>query len=227
MALIHSPSLVTNGLVLCLDAANVKSYPGSGTTWTDLSSSQNTGTLVSSPVYDAVTNGGVFTFNGTSHCSLVQDLVPSGSRTITVAFKTNDITNRIGVISCRDGSGGWFITLNRAGSGNFTYSLNNVPTNNDLNAAGFISQTNTWYIITVVHDASINIGTIYSNGTSIASNVLGTILPITSLSSFVAREVNSPSTMNGQIAYALTYNRALTAAEVTQNFNALRGRFGL
>jgi hypothetical protein len=51
MSLIHSPRIVTDGLVLCLDAGNPKSYTGSGTTWTDLSGNGNNGTLTNSPTY--------------------------------------------------------------------------------------------------------------------------------------------------------------------------------
>ena len=65
MGLAHSPSLVMNGLTLCLDAGNTKSYPGSGTTWTDLSGKGNTGTLVNTPTYSGV-NGGTLSFNGSS-----------------------------------------------------------------------------------------------------------------------------------------------------------------
>ena len=63
MALSHSPSIVTNGLVLCLDAANSKSYPGSGTTWTDLSGRGNNGTLVNGVGYNSG-NLGSLVFDG-------------------------------------------------------------------------------------------------------------------------------------------------------------------
>ena len=63
MALNHSPSIVTNGLVLCLDAANTKSYPGSGTTWTDISGNGTSGTLTNGPVFNSA-NLGYFVFDG-------------------------------------------------------------------------------------------------------------------------------------------------------------------
>ena len=63
MATRYSPAIVTSGLVLCLDAANRKSYPGSGTTWTDLSGNGNNGTLIDSPTFN--TDGiGSLSFNG-------------------------------------------------------------------------------------------------------------------------------------------------------------------
>ena len=65
MSLFHSPSLVTSGLVLCLDAGNPKSYPGSGTTWTDLSGRGNHGTLVNGPTFNSA-NGGSIVFDGSN-----------------------------------------------------------------------------------------------------------------------------------------------------------------
>ena len=62
MGLAHSPKIVTNGLVLCLDAGNTKSYPGSGTAWTDLSGRGNNGTLTNGPTYSS-TNGGSVVFD--------------------------------------------------------------------------------------------------------------------------------------------------------------------
>ena len=72
MGLSHSPKIVTNGLVLCLDAGNTKSYPGSGTAWNNLSSTSNNGTLTNGPTYDS-TNGGSLIFDGTN------DYIQSGS----------------------------------------------------------------------------------------------------------------------------------------------------
>ena len=66
MALAHSPKIITDGLVLCLDAGNTKSYPGSGTTWTDLSGNGNNGTLTNMDGANLDSaNGGSFTFDGT------------------------------------------------------------------------------------------------------------------------------------------------------------------
>ena len=64
MAIFYNPRTITDGLVLCLDAANRKSYPGSGTTWTDLSGRGNTGTLTNGPTYSSA-NGGSIVFDGT------------------------------------------------------------------------------------------------------------------------------------------------------------------
>ena len=64
MSLHHYPKIVTNGLVLCLDAANPSSYPGTGTTWNDLIGNTNS-TLVNGPTYSS-SNAGIITFDGTN-----------------------------------------------------------------------------------------------------------------------------------------------------------------
>ena len=64
MGLAHSPRIVTDGLVLCLDAASKRSYPGTGTVWADLKGGNN-GTLTNGPTFDAG-NGGSLTFDGTN-----------------------------------------------------------------------------------------------------------------------------------------------------------------
>ena len=63
MSLSHSPSLITSGLILCLDAANLRSYPGSGTTWSDLSGNGLNATISNSPTY-TTSNGGILTYSG-------------------------------------------------------------------------------------------------------------------------------------------------------------------
>ena len=219
--------IIDSSVVLWLDPAQPTSYPGTGTTWVDLSTSNNTGTLTSASTFDRIEGAGSFNFAITNYVTLATSLVPSGSRTIVMAFKTTDITTRAGVISTRDGAGGWFVCLNRAGGGNFTYSLNNVPANNDLQATNVITQTNTWYIAVITHDDVSDVGKIYINGNLIVSATMGEILPVGSLNSYVGREINSGNNFPGWIGSVIVYNRALTEDEATQNFNALRRRYGI
>lgn len=79
-----------NGLVLCLDAGNTKSYPGSGTTWTDLSGRGNTGTLTNGPTYSSA-NGGSIVFDGTNdYVSTNYTQTSVTGYTIDVWFKSTD-----------------------------------------------------------------------------------------------------------------------------------------
>ena len=96
MSLYHNPNMVTNGLVLCLDAGNTKSYPNTGTTWTDLSGNSNTGTLTNGPTfnsYEARTNGVANTTSGwgTLNCTLTPNsaVSPDGTTNATTITSTS------------------------------------------------------------------------------------------------------------------------------------------
>ena len=73
MAFSFSPRIVTDGLVLYLDAANQRSYPGSGTTWSDISRGGNNGTLVNGPTFDPG-NGGSIVFDGVDDYVSIPDI---------------------------------------------------------------------------------------------------------------------------------------------------------
>jgi hypothetical protein len=91
MGLSHSPSIITQNLVLCLDAANPKSYPGSGTTWTDLSGNGNTGTLVNGVGYNSG-NLGSLSFDGVNDYVNYIILNSSASATTIGTVTPDDIT---------------------------------------------------------------------------------------------------------------------------------------
>ena len=82
MGLFHSPKIVTDGLVLALDAANPKSYPGSGTTWTDMSENSHNATLHS--VTHSSANGGVFVLGGSSSSFIDNNTINLASSNFTV-----------------------------------------------------------------------------------------------------------------------------------------------
>jgi hypothetical protein len=82
----YSPKIVTDGLVLYLDAANSKSYPGSGTTWGDLSRSQNNGALVNGPTFSSANNG-ILTFNGSNQSANMSAAAGTfGTGDFTISF---------------------------------------------------------------------------------------------------------------------------------------------
>jgi hypothetical protein len=96
MALSHSPRIVTDGLVLCLDAANKRSYPGAGTTWIDLTANKNNGTLVNGPTFDSA-NGGSIVFDGTNDrvdCGATNAIIGNNPAAVSLItwFKTDNNT---------------------------------------------------------------------------------------------------------------------------------------
>jgi hypothetical protein len=210
-------NIIRNGLVLSLDAASKNSYPGSGTTWTDLSGNNNNGTLVNSPTFNSA-NFGNFTFNGSTNYIDLGN--PSSLNvlnfTIAVWAKSNTFTNYQNLIFKGDGTAGQYgIAIDS--SGVWTIQPNTVFISGD------IILINTWNYFVGTYDGT-NI-TAYRNSLqktqySIAQTNRG------SLVSIGADTVNSRY-FNGSIGSAQIYNRALTATEVLQNYNATKSRFNL
>jgi len=88
MAIHRGPKIITNGLILCLDAASTKSYPGSGTTWFDRSGNGNNGVLTNGPTFSS-TNGGSIVFDGTNDYVQVAGSVTISTGTFIAWVKRN------------------------------------------------------------------------------------------------------------------------------------------
>lgn len=231
MSLNHSPKIVTDGLVLCLDAASRKSYPGSGTTWFDRSGNGNHGTLTNGPTFSSA-NGGSIVFDGVDDIVLVPNnstINPSSAITVSAFFKISSYISNYAPI---------FFKQNNYTSGYEQYALGLsntsiffVVTGADRNQK--IVYSNLDYRNMFVHmvgvcDTISDDMKLYVNG-----NLIGTI-PFTStfdISTNALRIGAMPSVYtgftNGNIYNVSMYNRALSAAEIRQNFNATRGRYNL
>ena len=217
--LAHNPSIVLNGLVLYLDAANIKSYPGSGTTWTDLSGRGNTGTLTNGPTYSSA-NGGSLVFDGVD--DYVSGSIPTiNSWSMTLWYRSTDITSNpvfypfSGTPATGLGFGGTFgVTTN-----NRWYFLDGT---NALSSANTAVTTNIWYYLVVTKSSTTY--NLYTNG-SLSLTTTGVDVSLTQYN--LGRRGDAVWYSKGNIAQASIYNRALSAAEVSQNFNALRGRYGI
>jgi hypothetical protein len=216
--------VVTTGLQLYLDAGNASSYPGSGTTWTDLSDNSRNGTLTNGPTYSG-TNGGSIVFDGSN------DYVQcTGSLTVTAATFVTWIR--------RNGSQGTYdgILFSR-GTTNTTgmnfYTSNQLGYHwNDSSAtynwsSGLTIPDATWCMIAVsVTSTAATAYLCQTGGTTTATNT------VNHSSSFLddiklARDEASSRYFNGNIAIAQLYNIALSAGQVSQNFEANRARFGV
>ena len=224
VTVVDLPTIVTSGLQLYLDAGNTSSYPGTGTNWTDLSGNGRHGTLTSGPTYSA-TNRGSIVFDGSD------DFVQcSGSLTVTAA--TFVIWLR------RNGSQGSFDGIMYSRSTNATgisffgttnkisYTWNNAV-NTYTWDSGLTIPDLTWCMVAVsVTSTSATAYLCQSSGITSATNTVShtsTVLDDVKL----AQDDLGGRFFNGRISVAMIYDRALSADEITQNFNALRGRFGL
>lgn len=227
MSISYNSNITTNGLVLCLDAGNPRSYPGTGTSWRDVSGQGNNTTLVNGITYNS-TNLGTLTFDGVD--DYVDFFAPNLGTTTTV-----EIWSRVGSFSGAMLFGWLYYDVYCTG-GLMGYNTANSDVYG-LSAATVTSLglLNNWkqYVFEMRSDVPYTNNKIYINGEAQAlSQQLGTELAGN-------RGFNSG---NGRIAgwradnsYRMpmtcssfkVYNRALTADEVAQNFNATRGRYGI
>jgi hypothetical protein len=224
MGVFAGPEIVENGLVLALDAGNTKSYPGSGTTWTDLSGRGNNGTLTNGPTYSS-SNGGSIVFNGTNYAT-----APSGSSfQFTGDFSIEEWiypTTISGIHVIFDTrSGGAPVT----GIAIYVSSSGNLILYNGTTA--YITSSSTLSINNWYHCCISRIGSttrMYINSNSVGStNTLPTSL--TDGNCIIAKTNEASSNyFIGRIPLVKVYkNRGLTASEIQQNYIATKGRYGL
>jgi hypothetical protein len=215
----------TNGLQLWLDAGNLDSYPGTGTTWYDLSSQGNHMTLVNGPIYNQ-TNGGVIIFDG------IDDYAQRILSNCSTSFKTMTEYTVVSVFQSLDPTTDWNClwgfgdgdgnvdNWQQAGSRYFGSDNQYLYTTVDLYTAGI----NMWAQTFTSGDNKI-----YRNNTLNTSNAATTITnPSTAAGFVIATNSNGfgyPTKMNMNLM--LIYNRVLTTTELTQIYNYYKGRFGL
>lgn len=221
MAFSYSPKIVTDGLVLYLDAANPYSYVSGSTAWNDLSRTQTSGSLVNEPTYNSG-NGGSIVFDGVDDYyittnSTALDCVDGVSAFVWIkspsSYISKEILMKYNLINPVIPYGfQWWNDRN--------VYFHITSTTGWLEVTGLVNYNlNTWYYLGLTYD-KINLKT-YVN-----RNVTSTIAktgPLTTNSIPVQCSPGVGSTFsNIQI-----YNRALTSDEIQQNYNATKGRFGL
>jgi len=225
MSFAHSPQIVTNGLVLALDAGNIKSYVSGSTTWFDKSGYVNNGTLTNGPTFNSA-NGGSIVFDG------VDDYVniPDNS--------SGDLTDELTISSFIKSNGSWIQyggILEKKNSYEFTTQSSGVlefgivvgGLFNEV-VSSFALAQNTWYHVAMTFNTAANETKFYVNGAlditrTHTANITANNEPI----NVGASIGGAPQYYRGSISNVQLYNRALSAQEVLQNYNALRGRFGI
>jgi hypothetical protein len=226
MGIAYNTSTVRDGLVLHLDAANVKSYPGSGTVWTDMSGNDNNGTLINGVGYTS-DNRGALTFDGVddivnglhnSTLDIIDNLTincwfkVTGARSDWVRISgKGDATNRT--------YGLWYNQLTstflyqRYGSSNMSITFSSTV------------QLNKWYYIAGTSSGTLH--TLFLDSVPVTTGTSGSTF-FASTSPFTVGKHPTIHTFHlGLVGSTMVYNRALTAAEIAQNFEAHRGRYGI
>ena len=240
MAFHHSPRIVSDGLILAFDAANPKSYPGSGTTWTDLIGTNN-GTFEGSsgdnntPQFQN-TNFGVLNFDG------VDDKIIIAPSTFTT-FNEVSISMWVKVLSNDGGYNCFFSARNGATANDYSSGINIDQTNSSSTSWTFVNvegagrigfasnQMTTSVDFGVWAHLGVTISTsnieVYINGQAqdsrSRSNVAMGLQYISIGSRYYAGAYKG--WLNADISNIQLYNRVLTPAEILKNYNALKGRF--
>ena len=220
MSVNYNPSVVTSGLVLNLDAANIKSYPASGTSWFDLSGNSNTGTLTNGPTFNSA-NGGSLVFDGVDdHIAL-----PNGILSGTGDFAVNQwikslSTGNNGTIFANYPSGNLQIFY---GQKFFGIYLGTAIYACSVNPCAYY--TSNWSMITALRSGTA-IG-LYLNGSLVYSGTTANSIGTAAATFRLGTNTSTTEQFTGNIGVTQVYNRALSSQEILQNFNAMRGRYGL
>lgn len=223
MSTMYNPAIVLNGLVLSLDAGNIKSYPGAGTAWTDISGLGNTATLTGGPTFNGA-NGGSIVFDGVNDYTAItcasSSLIRSYNSTIQfVIKKTTYSGSQQNIISYRNGGGSLYIGSQSGGIFCYDSSLNTPAYTVGSITDGTIA------FVHVVCDATGTTLSVYING-ALAGSVTRTGWS-TSYNTSLVIGGSDLEYMTGNFYCFSHYNRVLTATEIGLNYRALRGRFGL
>lgn len=223
MAIAYNSSLVTANLALCLDAANPRSWPGSGTTWRDVSGNARNGTLVNGPTFNS-SNGGSFVFDG------IDDYVNVSNSNLnhgTANFSYSCWVN----LAAKPSLGTIFENGTWTNSIIFRYENTGITLYSMGNYYGFYTfnpSLSTWNHLTFVRDGNNML--FYINGVYSTLLAFGTSLNVNPSPNnlFIGMSQHAAGQcFNGRINLAMVYTAALTAAQVAQNFDASRGRYGV
>lgn len=234
MATIGGSNIVTSGLILSLDAANSTSYPGSGTTWSDLSGNGNNGTLTNGPTF----SNNSLVFDGTNDYSTTPDstsLRPS-SFSIDTWFRPTSFGTYNNIVAKAVNGPVWappYLSYMVRVSANGTLlecSTSTVGTYRALNVS-YTFLVNTVYNISFTFNSSTGAAIAYMNGNILSSTThpAGSISYSTPPVLIGASYGGSPAGefFAGNIYNVKIYNTILPSSDILQNYNALKSRFGL
>ena len=214
MGFSRGPKIVTDGLVLALDAGSTKSYSGSGTTWYDLSGNGNDGTLTNGPTFNS---NGYLDFDGTNEHVVLNSTISLTDFTATAVYNVSGL------------SSGWAMLFGNSDLDNFigigsSGGILRVQDTNSLNSdISYSSTLNELTFLQVVQSGNTN--TWYINGQNIGTSTNSSYGGIEISRMVYYGDGSSLGIWPGKYYLGQLYNRALSAEEVLQNYNATKSRF--
>jgi hypothetical protein len=227
MGVAYNSSIVTNGLVLALDAGNRKSYPGTGTAWTDLSGRGVIGTFnnMDGNNFNSA-NGGSLTFDGTNEFVACSGSITLTTATFIVWMRRNGNQNQYDGILISRGTNFSGMLLQNSNNLGYTWNGDLAGGNNTYDwSSGLVVPNLSWSMCAISVASSSATAYLYQasglttaiNNYSHSSSVLDDIK--------VGQDDFGGRFFNGSISQALIYNRTLTATEIRQNYLATKSRY--
>ena len=233
----YNPKIITNGLLIHLDAANKKSYVGSGSSWIDLTKNKLNATITGCTYSSG--NGGSVVYDGTTSTYVTipdSTVIRTQNFTISAWVKFAGFSSFNGIICKPQTASGWtspYLSFNMRINSNgtaFETSIGSVSTYSGTSTA-YTFSTNIFYNLVMTYDGSTIKGYINRSlitNASVAYTINYTSIPLLLGATGGATGGNTyGENLNGNMYLASMYNRTLSASEVLQNYNATKGRFGL
>jgi hypothetical protein len=211
---------------MALDAGNLVSYPGSGTSWKDLTINGNNSTLYNGPTFSDV-NGGVISFDGSDDYATAGNFFTYQSFTINLWVKpgSSQTTYADIIDNNHTGAQNWVCQQNADDLNQYQFGVFGSSGQNSLTGT-FTLTSNVWVNLTFTYDGDkvrgyIN-GSLFGTGSS-----LGTTIHYSLPTFNIGRWNSGGRNWNGQYGTLSVYNRPLTADEISQNYTVTKSRFGL
>ena len=218
------PDIVTTGLQVYIDAGQTASYPGSGTAWNDISGNGNNGTLVNSPTFTSAGDASYFSF-GSAGSQRTSFTYQTPIQTSATAFTWN-------IWTYPTGNSDSFVLMGYRGTSLLRFYKLTTQKFEMYPAEIFQAFTlNVWQNICVIYDgtqAGTNNMKMYVNGTQVGlRDADQPDLRVTAMPFFVGGDPDASEFATARISQVLVYHRALTTVEISQNYNAVKSRYGL
>jgi hypothetical protein len=219
MSFSRGPKIVTDGLVLALDAANTKSYSGTGTSWNDLSGNGNNGTLINGPTFNSDNNGSIV-FDGVDDYVQTNLNTHYSQITLSTWARRNDTNSFRSLIGKYRGdppqTESYELLFNNSAGIRFHVTTSPI----DYNIS---TTTGVWYNVVGTYNGTT--AKLYLNGTEVSSG--NRTAGINSVNFRIGASPRGANYNNGNISQVSIHNRALTAEEILQNYNSTKSRYGL